>query len=89
VETERFAETVKIIEKQIKNQSMLMDFFFHSHGIVHHEFAPEGKNVNADFYVEVLKRLKARVRRVDRNCVRGGDGFSTTTMPHTFCINRA
>ena len=27
VETERFAETVKIIEKKIKNQSMLMVYF--------------------------------------------------------------
>jgi len=27
VETERFAETERIIEKQIKNQSMLMVFF--------------------------------------------------------------
>jgi len=42
-------------------------FFFDCHGIVHHEFAPKGKNVNAVFYVEVLKRLKDRVRRMDRN----------------------
>ena len=42
---------------------MLM-FFFDCHGIVHHEFAPEGKTVNAAFYVEVLKRLRDRVRRV-------------------------
>jgi len=50
---------------------------------VHHEFAPEGKNVNTAFNVEVLKSLKDRVRRMDRNCGRVGDGFSTTTMPHT------
>ena len=31
---------------------------------MHHEFAPEGKTVKAAFYVEVLKRLKDRVRRV-------------------------
>jgi len=88
VETERFAETEKIIEKQIKNRIMLM-VFFDCHGIVHHEFAPEGKNVYAVFYVEVLKRLKDHVRRMDRNCGRGGNLFSTTNMPHTLCINRA
>jgi len=43
---------------------MLMVFFFDCHGIVHHKFAPEGKTVNAAFYVEVLKRLRDRVRRV-------------------------
>jgi len=86
VERERFAETEKIVEKQIKNQMMA---FLDCHGIVHHEFAPEGKNVNAAFYVEVLKRLKDRVRRVDWNCRRGGNGFSTMTMPHTHCINCA
>jgi len=37
---------------------------------VHHEFAPEGKNFNAVFYVVVLKRLKDRVRCMDRNCGR-------------------
>jgi len=29
---------------------------------VHHEFAPEGKTVNAAFYMEVLKRLRDLVR---------------------------
>ena len=51
------------MEKQIKNQSPV-DVFFDCHGIVHHEFAPEGQTVNAAFYVEVLKRLRDRVRRV-------------------------
>ena len=35
---------------------------FDCHGIVHHEFAPEGQTVNAAFYVDVLKRLRDRVR---------------------------
>ena len=62
METERFAETEKIMEKQIKNQSHVDGFFFDCHGIVHHEFAPEGQTVNAAFYVEVLKLLRDRVR---------------------------
>jgi len=31
---------------------------------VHHEFEPEGQTVKVPFYVEVLKRLRYRVRRV-------------------------
>ena len=64
VETERFAETEKITEKQIKNQSHVDGFFFDCHGIVHHEFAPEGQTVNAAFYMEVLKHLRDCVRHV-------------------------
>ena len=64
METQRIAETGNITEKLIKNQSHVVCFFFDCHGIVHHEFAPEGQNVNAAFYVEVLKRLRDRVRRV-------------------------
>jgi len=33
---------------------------------VHHEFAPECQTVNAAFYLEVLKRLRDRVRLVRR-----------------------
>jgi len=62
VETERFAETEKITEKQIKNKSHVDGFLFDCHGIVHHEFAPEGQTVNRAFYTEVLKRLRDRVR---------------------------
>jgi len=43
---------------------VILMVFFDSHGIVHHEFALEGKTVNAAFYVEVFKRLRDRVRRV-------------------------
>jgi hypothetical protein len=60
---QRFAETGKITEKQIKNQSHV-DVFFDCHGIVHHEFASEVQTVNAAFCVEFLKRLRHRVRRV-------------------------
>jgi len=36
--------------------------FYDCHGIVHHKFAPEGQTANAAFYMEVLKRLRDRVR---------------------------
>jgi len=37
--------------------------FYDSKGIVHKEFVPPGQNVNAVFYLGVLKRLVRRIRR--------------------------
>jgi hypothetical protein len=36
--------------------------FFDIRGIVHREFVPEGQNVNAEFYCNVLRRLKEDMR---------------------------
>ena len=38
--------------------------FFDSQGMVHKEFVPEGRTVNADFYVEVLQHLCKRIQHV-------------------------
>ena len=35
--------------------------------MVHREFVPEGHTVNGAFYVEVLKRLQQRVKRVRKD----------------------
>jgi len=37
--------------------------FFDIRGVVHHEYVPQGQTVNKEYYVEVLKRLRDRVRR--------------------------
>lgn len=42
--------------------------------MVHNEFLSEGQTVKAAIYVDVLKRLKDRVRRV-RQHLSGGDGW--------------
>jgi len=36
--------------------------FFDQEGIVHREFVPPGMTVNADFYCDVLRRLRESVR---------------------------
>ena len=36
--------------------------FFDQEGIVHREFVPPGMTVNADFYRDVLRRLRENVR---------------------------
>lgn len=46
--------------------------FFDSRGIVHQVFAPPGQTINDNFYVEVLKRLRARLARVRKDLVQGG-----------------
>jgi hypothetical protein len=48
--------------------------FFTCHRIEHHEFVPEDETVNAAFCVEVLKRLRDRVRRVWQN-LQGNNGW--------------
>jgi hypothetical protein len=40
-----------------------MQMFFNIGGIVHLEFAPEGQSVNAEFYFNVLRRLREDIRQ--------------------------
>jgi len=47
-------------KKQIEDDS---PFFFDQEGIVHREFVPPGMTVNADFYCDILRRLRENVWR--------------------------
>jgi len=42
----------------------MLIIFFDSHGVVHKEFVPEGKTVNAEFYKGVMDRLLKGIQRV-------------------------
>ena len=42
---------------------VMLTCFFDSHGIMHHEFTPEGQKINKDYYLEVLRRLRDAVQR--------------------------
>ena len=42
----------------------LLITFYDSKGIIHKEFVPLGKTFNAVYYLTVMKRLLARIRRV-------------------------
>ena len=46
-----------------KKLKMTLICFFDQEGIVHREFVPPGMTVNADFYCDVLRRLRENVRR--------------------------
>ena len=45
------------------NVKVMLTVFFDSCGVVHHESAPQGQNINKEYYLEVLRRLRDAVRR--------------------------
>ena len=49
-------------------------------GIVHYEFVPTGQTVNQVYYLEVLKRLREKVRRNDQNFLPTTDRSCITIM---------
>jgi len=55
--------TTKIVPSvQIKSQNDVADFFY-IRGIVHHDFIPTGQRTNQVYSLEVLERLREKVRR--------------------------
>ncbi|KAJ4444799.1 hypothetical protein ANN_06596 [Periplaneta americana] len=42
---------------------VMLEVFFDSQGLIHHEFIPEGRTVTKELYVEILRRLQDAVRR--------------------------
>ena len=52
----------KVRQSRSATKSMLI-VFFDIRGIVHHEFVHEGQTVNAEFYCNVLRRLREDIRR--------------------------
>jgi hypothetical protein len=53
----------------------ILIIFFDSQGVVHKEFVPEGKTVNAEFYKGVMDRLLKRIHRVRPATFCCGDFF--------------
>ena len=39
------------------NVKVLLTVFFDCNGVVHHEFLPQGRTVNRECYLEVMRRL--------------------------------
>ena len=44
------------------NIKVMLTIFFDSRGVVHHEYAPQGQNINNEYYLEVLRRLHDAVQ---------------------------
>ena len=49
--------------------------FFDWQGVIHKEFVPEGKNINALYYKGVMERFLNRIRRVRPGMCESGDWF--------------
>ena len=45
------------------NIKAMLTVFFDQKGVVHHEYAPEGQEVNKEYHQEVLRRLSDAVRK--------------------------
>ena len=45
------------------NVKVLLTVFFDYNGIVHYEFLPTGRTVNKEYYLEVLRRLREKIRQ--------------------------
>jgi len=71
------AEESEIPKDRIKT---MLKFFFYSQVVVHKEFVPEGKTVNAELYTAVTDRLLKRIQRVRPAAVCSRDFFHCTIM---------
>jgi hypothetical protein len=49
---------------KVLHQERVDNFFFYSQGVVHKEYVPEGKTVNAEFYKGVMDCLLKGIQRV-------------------------
>jgi len=52
----------KFRQSKSRAKTMLLTFF-NIRGIVHYEFVPNGQTVNQVYYLEVLERLREKVRQ--------------------------
>lgn len=49
--------------RDISKGKVMLEVFFDTQGLVHYEFIPEGRTVNREMYVDILRRLRDAVRR--------------------------
>jgi hypothetical protein len=66
-QSSKWVDEISSRPKKLKSQrssiKTMLIIFFDSQGVVHKEFVPEGKIVNAEFYKEVMDRLLMHIQR--------------------------
>ena len=45
------------------NVKVLLSIFFDCNGVVHNELLPQGRTVNKEYYLEVMRRLREVIRQ--------------------------
>lgn len=54
-------------------KKVMLITFFDSKGLIHHEFLENGKTVNSDFYIDVLRRFREKLRKKRPEMWKSGD----------------
>lgn len=57
----REESTLKTPKPSIHSKKKMIIVFWDMLGVVHHEYLPKGQTINADFYIQVLNRLKIAI----------------------------
>jgi histone-lysine N-methyltransferase SETMAR len=70
----------KKLKFQMSRIKTMLIIFINSHGVVHKEFVPEGKTVNAEFYKRALDPLLKRIQRVRPAAFCSQEFFCCTIM---------
>ena len=66
------AEKVRFQKSRVRTMLVI---FFYWQGIIHNEFFPESKTINAGYYKGVMERLLNRIRRFRPGMCEFGDWF--------------
>ncbi|UYV71106.1 hypothetical protein LAZ67_8001723 [Cordylochernes scorpioides] len=45
------------------NVKVLLTVFFNCRGVVHHEFLPQGRTVNKEYYLQIMRNLREAIRQ--------------------------
>ena len=75
----------KACRSRSKFKAMLI-VFFDIHGNVMAEWVPSGQMVNQQYYIDVLTKLRERVRRKPPELWRNGFCTRTTRQPTMYCL---
>ena len=63
------------------NLKVLLTVFFDCRGAVHHEFLPQGRTVNKEYYLQAMRNLREAICQKRPNLWKNKNGFCTTTTP--------
>ena len=80
MEASRRAKTEKKARQVRSNGNVLLTVFFDYNGVVHHEFMPQGRTVNKEYYLQVMHRLREAIRQKRTELWKNNHEFRTTIM---------